>query len=398
MQFEEKMKQLFAMFFACIVTASVSYAENFDVSWHGYAAQGITQSRNSNFITDNDDITGQLTELGLNGRLDLGTHLDLVGQVVYLDAGNRYEQGARIDYLFLDWRVGEVLGWHTNIHLGRYKNRHWLYSATRDVPQTRMYNVLPQSIYVDRIRDIALGSDGIDVQLTKDTELGAWEVNASYGSSKVTDSVVRTLVSPNAQGEGQQDYVAQVSVFWQPPSLNWRLGASWLESTFSYDPAAQDSVFAGELDQTRIQLALNYFSENWELASEIVFDDTTTIGAFAPNFFQVNKSDGGYVQLRYFLTPKLSGILGYDTYDLNTNDRDGRLLELNSGGLVPAYYGYMDTYTVAMNYDIDSKWRVSAEYQWVHGAARVNSLVNASNLANTESHWQMWSVQLMYWF
>ena len=36
-----------------------------DFSWHGYVSQGVAQSSGSQFITDGNEITGELTEVGL---------------------------------------------------------------------------------------------------------------------------------------------------------------------------------------------------------------------------------------------------------------------------------------------------------------------------------------------
>ena len=128
-------------------------------SWHGFLSQGISQSIDSDFIHEDDEISFDLTELGINMRYDMNASLAVVGQAVYLNGGNRYERGARIDYLFVDWRLPDMENWTANINLGRFKSPHWLYSATRDVPQTRSTIILPQSIYFDNFRDVALGSD-----------------------------------------------------------------------------------------------------------------------------------------------------------------------------------------------------------------------------------------------
>ena len=92
---------VFALWFASFST----FASSSDFSWHGYISQGITQSKDSSFITDNDDVTGELTEIGLNGYYQLAENISIAGQINYLDGGNRFEQGARLDYLFVDWKL-----------------------------------------------------------------------------------------------------------------------------------------------------------------------------------------------------------------------------------------------------------------------------------------------------
>ena len=215
-------------------------------TWHGYISQGITQSVDSNFITSDNDITGELTELGINGHYRLTNNLSVAGQVVYLDGGNRFEQGARVDYLFLDWSINDIWGWQGQVHLGRFKNRHWLYSVTRDVPQTRDTAVLPQSVYFDSFRDVALGSDGIQTSFKRYSNDNIWEVNWSYGSSDINEAQKNFLLGNIASGEIEQDFVHQFSVFWQPSTMAWKLGLSWLESDFTYQASVMDNRFDGE--------------------------------------------------------------------------------------------------------------------------------------------------------
>ena len=151
-------------------------------SWHGFLSQGVSQSVHSDFVSDNGDVSFNLTELGINMRYDVNASLAFVGQAVYLDGGNRFEQGGRLDYLYLDWRLPEFSNATLNVNVGRFKNPHWLYSATRDVPQTRATIILPQSLYFDNFRDVALGSDGVLLRYYHAAEEGSFKENCSEGT------------------------------------------------------------------------------------------------------------------------------------------------------------------------------------------------------------------------
>ncbi len=374
-------------------------ASSSDFSWHGYVSQGVTQSKGSRFITDNDDVTGELTEIGLNGYYQLAENISIAGQINYLDGGNRFEQGARLDYLFVDWKLPDLPGgWRGQIHAGRFKNRHWLYSVTRDVPQTRYTSVLPQSVYFDGFRDVALGSNGIQTSFSHFGENNIWELNWSYGRSNINDSQRDFLLGNEARGKIKQDFVHQASVFWQPASMTWKLGASWLNSDFRYTPSEEDSRIAGGANIERIMLSGQYFAENWEVSAELIREVQDSQGLFFPDFVSKRTGEGGFVQLRYLFNNDVSGLIGYDTYVNDTSDRDGKQLEAMSGGLVPAYFGYQDTYTVGVRWDIAPKWRLQGEYHWVEGATRVVSLLNMDVASHADKHWEMWSLQLMYWF
>lgn len=387
----------FAMFFT--LSCSSALAED-NLNWHGFVAQGLTQSNGSDYITNNDDITGELTEIGVNAIYTINPTLSLAGQVVYLDGGNRYRQGARLDYLFLDWRLSQLFDWQVNVHLGRFKNRHWLYSATQDVPQTRPLISLPQSIYFDGNRDVALSSDGVAVQSTKVSGSGTWDVRWSLGRSPIAKEDTKRLLSGEVSGRVEQDYVHQFSTYWQPESMQWQIGFSLLQSDFTYQPAQQDILLQGASGIDRITLAARYDTENWEFTSELLRDRLSYRGEFINGItLDVDKTgEGGYIQWRYFLNDSLTGLLRFDSYDLDRKDRDGSELAGNPFGAIPAHYGIMDTYTVGMSWDISNKLRLSGEFSRTHGAARLSVVMFPDALVRAEPYWNAWSIQLMYWF
>lgn len=379
-----------------LVSARDALAQS--ATWHGYVSQGITQSSDSNFITDNNAITAELTELGINGRWSLDSSVSVVGQVVYLDGGNRFSQGVRLDYLFIDWSLPEFGGWESQLHLGRFKNRHWLYSATRDVPQTRATAVLPQSVYYDSLRDIALSSDGIQAQFKRFTNDSIWEVIWSYGRSEFSEEQQKAFLGDLAQGEAEQDFVQQFSVYWQPSDMAWRVGLTGLSSEFSYEPAPVDVLLEGRVDIKRLMLSVQYFSENWEFSSEILREYETDRGTFSPDYYQKRTGEGGYMQFRYLLNSTFSALVSFDAYYLNRNDRDGSELEAATGGLLPAYAGFMRTRAIGVRWDIAPNWRFQAEHHWVDGTARAQSYLNPAAAQFNQREWRMWSAQLMYWF
>ena len=370
-----------------------------DFTWHGYVSQGFTQSKDSSFITDDNNVTGELTEIGLNGYYQLAENISIAGQINYLDGGNRFEQGARLDYLFIDWKLPDLPGgWRGQIHAGRFKNTHWLYSSTRDVPQTRYTSVLPQSVYFDGFRDVALGSNGILTSFSHYGKEFTWELNWSYGRSNINDSQRDFLLGDEAKGKIKQDFVHQASVYLQPSFMTWKIGASWLNSDFRYTPSQDDNRLSGGANVERFMLSAQYFAEHWEVSAELLREKQNSQGLFAPDFAEKRTGEGGFVQFRYLFNNEISGLVGYDKYVNDTSDSDGKELEARTGGLIPAYFGYQDTYTVGLRWDIAPKWRLQGEYHWVEGATRVVSLLNRDVASHADKHWEMWSIQLMYWF
>ena len=114
-----------------------------------------------------------------------------------------------------------------------------------------------------------MGSNGIQ------TSLSHWysehrELNWSYGRSNINDSQRDFLLGDEAKGDIKQDFVHQASVFWQPATMTWKLGASWLSSDFRYTPSQDDNRVAGNADIERIMLSAQYFAESWEVSAELI--------------------------------------------------------------------------------------------------------------------------------
>ena len=145
-------------------------------------------------------------------------------------------------------------------------------------------------------------------------------------------------------------------------------------------------------------LSLQYFSEHWELSSEVLREEQRNQGLFTPTFEDSRVGQGGFVQFRYLFSNKVSGLISYDTYDYDKDDRNGTQLERESNGAIPAYFGYMDSVAIGGRWDIAPTLRLQAEHHWVEGGTRAVSLLNPDIRSHTEKYWQMWSLQLMYWF
>lgn len=366
---------------------------------HGFIAQGLIDVDGSDFVSDDVKVSPRLTEIGINGSYQLTSSLRLAGQAVYLDGGNRYVKGARIDYALIDWSVYNDSNWLVNAYGGRFKNIHWLYSGTRDVPHTRPSIILPQSIYFDGFRDISMGSDGLAVKASYSAEnVGELDFNFSYGSSTLTTEDAQHLLGDLAQGVGEQKYVAQASIFWQPEMSQWRFGLAKLDSIFSYNSAVSDVFTDADFTFDQYIVSAMYEGELWEFSSEISNTGFKIEGFYADGFNQAKTSLGGYVQARYRFNDSLRLLARVERYYADKNDKDGKDLEDGSNGLVPSYFGFQHDITLGASYDFAGSFRADFEYHYVEGTARLTPIVFPNLELNNSKRWDIFAVQLMYWF
>ena len=370
-----------------------------DFQFHGFAAQGLVNVNGSNFVNDGS-LSPKLTEFGLNGSYQLNSDFRVTGQVVYLNGGNRYEEGIRVDYALLDWSAYESENWQANIYLGRFKNNHWLYSSSRDIPFARPSIILPQSVYFDGFRDIAVGADGAAIKIShSDDDYGNFDFNLSYGSSQISDKQAEIILSKYAQGTVKQDSDTQGSLYWQPAFSSWRFGASYLDSDFTYQANDNgDLFFDGKFSFQFYTMNALYEGEDWEFSGEVYQEKFTTDGFYHPLYAKAPIGQGIYGQSRYKVSNELTLLARYETFYSDRDDKNGGKLEAETGGLVPAYFGYHRDAVVGLSYDLSNNLRLRFEYHWFQGAGRLTPVVMPNSNINANKNWQLWAMQLMYWF
>ena len=381
------------------VAVNIEAAEQ-DLHYHGFIAQGVIDVNNSDFVNDNGDVSSKLTELGINGSYQLSTNLRLAGQIVYLNGGNRFAEGLRVDYALLDWSLYKNSNWQANLFLGRFKNNHWLYSSSRDIPFARPSIILPQSVYFDGFRDIAVGADGAAIRISRsDDDYGNFDFNFSYGTSPISDKQADIILSTDAKGDVKQDSDVQVSFYWQPIFSSWRFGVSYLDTVFEYqENSSGDRFFDADFSFQFYTFNALYEGENWEFSGEVFQEVFSTEGFYQPLFISEPVGQGMYVQSRYKINRELTLLARYERFYSDKNDKDGKKLEQETNGMVPAYFAYQKDTTIGLSYDFSSNFRLRFEYHWLQGTGRLTPVVLPNPEVNNSKNWQLWAMQLMYWF
>ena len=369
-----------------------------DIQINGFLAQGIIQTQDANFVNDDGDVSFKLTELGINSSYRISPNFRLAGQAVYLDGGNRYQKGLRVDYLFLDWQLYNSPTWQLKAQVGRNKNYHWLYSSTRDVPHTRPTIVLPQSIYFDVFRDVAIGVDGMALLAQIYNNLGEWDVNLSLGNSPISEEQTKNLLGKNASGKLTHDTDIQFSIYWRPSLSNIQLSVTLLDADFSYQAGQNDVFLNGNETSQRFMFSFLYQSENYEIALEMMRERMMVNNLVFQGFKSDIAAEGGFLQGKYFLSPNITLLSRIDIYDRDRKNRDGYNVATLSQGVVPNYFGFMDQGTLGLTWQLTKNIKIQAEYHKTKGTGRLAPIFTPDILKNDSKYWDLWAVQLMYWF
>lgn len=381
------------------LAATAAEIDNKSLQVHGFIAQGVIDADGSNYINDDESVSFELTEVGLNTSYQINDDYRVAGQVVYLNGGNRYHPGPRLDYLLLEWDAFHNDAWQASFYFGRVKNIHWLYSSVRDVPFARPSIIIPQVTYFDGLRDLGVGGDGAAAKFTyNDDELGEFDFNFSRGKSSFSDEQADVVVGEFALGKVEHDLDTQLSVYWRPPYSQWRFGMSVNDASFSYQQAEIDNFFDSDFTLQFYTASALYEGEFWQFSAELVQERLVTDGFYFPGFHRDTIGQGYYAQASYQLQKELSVLFRTERFYSNKDDKNGSQLAQNSGGLIPAYFGYHNDTMIGLTYDVANNFRINAEYHWMQGGARLSPVVQPDPIANDSKNWQVWAIQFMYWF
>ena len=366
---------------------------------HGFVAQGLIDVKGSRFVNDDESASAELTEVGINASYQLSDNIRIAGQAVYLNGGNRYTEGFRVDYLLADWSFFTNENWQMNLYVGRFKNYHWLYSSTRDVPMTRPSIILPQSVYFDGTRDMSVGGDGVALTAKYFSDnLGEFDFNISAGPTPLSKAQTRLIMGQFSNGDLTHDEDLQASIYWQPEMSNWRFGLALTDAEFTYTKKGESLFTNGDISLNRYYANAEYHAENWSFSLELLQENMVIDNLLYPTFHRDTTGEGGFVQGEYRWNASTKFLARYEHYYADKNDKQGKKLVAMTQGQVPEYFGYQHDSVLGVTYQISSNLQVQFEHHWIKGTARLTPVVLPDPTANKHEYWQISAIQLTYWF
>lgn len=215
-------------------TQATDLFESFQV--HGFASQAYILTSGNNFLGDSQgNGSFEFRELGLNASLAPLPRLQLSAQLL---SRARDDQNLRLGYGIIDY---SLLSNETNrlgFRLGRLKNPYGLYNETRDAPFTRPGILLPQSIYFERTRNLALTLDGGGLYGIHSGDFGnvSWEFNFGDVQAKDPETELAFLGS-DWPGELEPDTSYIGRVIYEPAKSGIKLALTHVQLNLHYEPA-----------------------------------------------------------------------------------------------------------------------------------------------------------------
>jgi len=312
-------------------------------------------------------------------------------------AGQGSPGNVRLDYGFMDYTYFSGETSQLGIRLGRMKNPLGFYNDTRDVPFTRPSILLPQSIYFDRTRKLAIAADGVHLY---------GEYRSDLGDISFQAGVVRPLVRGDeteaAVFGGQRpghlapeiSYVGRVN--YELDGGRVRLAISATQLNVDYAPNSDNLLQAGSLRFTPLVFSAQYNAERWSITSEYALRhlQLNNFGAIRDMDYY---GESYYFQGAYRFTPAWEGFVRYDVLLTDKDDPYGKKWVAENPR---ARTGLADTrfakdMTVGLRWNVTPEFMLRVEYHHVNGNGWLSTLDNP-NLNNhsrdVSQRWDLFSI------
>ncbi|GLS25566.1 hypothetical protein GCM10007877_12800 [Marinibactrum halimedae] len=356
---------------------------------HGFAAISYLHSDDNNFFGDSENGSFEFYELGLNGLWEPHKRFHFATQAVARDAGETDDGNIRIDFAFANIKLLIDEHYETSVRLGRVVNPYGFYNDTRDVAATRPSILLPQSVYFDVNRNLALSSDG--AHLIHQHRLEKSDITFQIGvfEPRTEDPDLEPATffqSVPGEFEGARSWMARLNYDYDFGRFRAALTAADIE--LDYKPSRDDLLSPGFLDLRPLIFSVQYQQEQWTLTAEYVIRKTA-LKDFGPPLEGDIEGHNFFIQGEYRLSNKWRWFLRYDELVWNNDDPKGEDFEAATG--IQGHIRYAKDWTLGTRWDFNQHYMVSAEIHSIEGTGWLSILENPLT-EPTDKDWSLFAV------
>lgn len=376
----------------CVMLSTVTPVHAIDMldgrlQIHGFFAQGMIKTSANNFLGDSHNVSFDFREIALNASYRAFPNLQFSAQLMSHFAGKSDDGMIDADYAFVDWTAFSGEWGRAGIRGGRVKNPYGIYNTTRYVPFTRPSIILPQSIYFERTRKLAVSSDGGELYFDWFSDWGTLGVEVVLGLPNAEDKATEVaFFGRDFPGKPSAKFTQLYQLNFESADKRWRVAATTVNLNYTYSPGAKDPLQAGQFNFSPSIFSAQYEAEQWSLTAEYAIRPSKRNGfaAFPDGKFT---GESYYVQATYHVLPKIELLARYDVAYSDKNDKEGNKFSSLTGR--PGFTQFSRDWTLGVRYDVTSSLMLRAEYHNIDGTAILPGLDNP-NVAAVERRWDMW--------
>ena len=377
--------------------------EDFQV--HGFLTQGYFLTSNNNNLFGESTVGGSLgfTEIGVNVSWVPRPDVQLAIQGLSRRAGGAADGEPELDFGLLDYTAVATEDRRLGVRLGRVRLPFGLYNDTRDVAFTRPSILLPQSIYFDESRELAISGDGAMFYGEQRNPWGSLVLELGPFLARVdNENSEFALLGTDFPGdlENRWSFIGRLIYETSDQSLRLAVTGARLETDYVPRFSPPDDLGPGKDLFEPVIFSAQYNAEDWSLTSEYARRPIKDEG-FHPDCFDLDiVGESYYFQGIYRLDPWWEAVLRYDVFFNNVDDRDGTRAKANAAACgvdVPAHTQFTKDWTFGVRYNINSSLMVRAEYHNVYGTFWLFPQDNP-DVSATEKKWDIFALLLSYRF
>ncbi len=387
----------------CLCCSAPAF-EVFDgVQVHGFLSQGYFLTTDNNLFGSSER-GGSLdfTELGINASWRPLPGLQIAAQVLSRRAGEAAENEPELDFALLDYTAVETAELRLGVRGGRVRLPFGLYGDTRDVAFTRPSILLPQSIYFDRTRELAISGDGIQFYAEG---RGAWgnfmlDFTGPYFQRIATENSELALFGFDLPGDLESRVSFMGRLIYETPVLGLRFAATGARLLAKYNPKFDTPQDFGPGDDTFqfFIVSAQYEAEHWSLTGEYARRHIIDEG-FSAGLDLNTVGESYYVQGIYRFDPHWEMVARYDVFFGDVDDRDGSEFEArNRSAGLPSHLQFARDWTVGVRYNITRSLMVRAEYHNVYGGTLFLLPQDNPDPSTLDKKWDIFALLVSYRF
>lgn len=365
------------------------------VQAHGFFSQSLVYTSDNNVGGKSDDgLATDMRELGANLSWRPNADWLLSGQVLARWAGASDDGDPRLDYGFVDRSLLSDGDTSLGLRLGKIKNPYGFYNTTRDVAHTRPGIIMPQSVYMDRVRNFYLATPGIAVygnHVTKRSDI-SWSLGVIRpdGDDPELEGLFLTQQDPG-RFKGKNSWLGQVLT--ELDGSRWRIGLTLGEINMQFHPGSGSPFGAGSSRLLPLVLSLERNTEKFSLTAEYSEVKNSGSGYGVAAFDDSNTLLAWYVQGTYRPAEHWRVYLRRGEIYADKSDREGVRQTV-----VPPYTMFAKNWTLGVRHDIN-EWALSAEWHRVDGTLWVSPLDTPFKPVNQQkADWDMLLLQAAWYF
>jgi len=359
----------------------------------GFISQSAIYSSDNAFLGRTDDQVGlDYSEAALIVNTSPLTSLSFSTQLLSRNAGSSDIGRLRVDYAFLSWRFWESPDLTHTLIAGRLKAPIGFYNDLRDSPFTRNGVFLPQSLYLDRIRNSTMAAD--EIMYSGEFRKDLWTFNARLGVGKTLQDQeeINDLFSipEYMQGRFVNDRARHFQLMIDYDAGRVRMGFSqyFAPLDFSTFVALYNYQLTGTTDVRFNILSFEYNAGDWAVISE-VYRALLDYKHYQTGEYS-NRPEGIYLQGIFRPNPKWDLYAGYDYSTFDKADRKGEEFFGSRRNFfhLPDYSRFAHDATVGVAFRPSVSWLLKLEYHNVSGTLWMTARDLRASQEQTK-HWDI---------